>query len=106
MMTGTRMLALLVVWQQATGATRAMAQTPGREDFHAATAPGPHGAFTTPPSGDTTGYWQQFVNYRITATLDEAQHLVHGTADLTYVNNSPDTLHEMYFQQYLNAFRP
>ncbi|HEX8724162.1 MAG TPA: M1 family metallopeptidase [Gemmatimonadaceae bacterium] len=64
------------------------------------------GANTTPPSGDTTGYWQQSVDYRMTATLDEPQHLVHGTADLTYVNNSPDTLREMYFHQYLNAFRP
>ncbi len=87
--------------------TGVLAQTSvPREDFHAVAAPGPHGAFTTPPSGDTTGYWQQYVNYRITATLDEAVHAVHGVADLTYVNNSPDTLHEMYFQQYLNAFRP
>ena len=64
------------------------------------------GAYTTPPSGDTTGYWQQYVNYQMTATLDEPRHLVHGTADLTYVNNSPDTLREMFFHQYLNAFRP
>ncbi len=42
----------------------------------------------------------------MTATLDESQHLVHGAADLTYVNNSPDTLREMFFHQYLNAFRP
>ncbi len=64
------------------------------------------GATTTPPSGDTTGYWQQHVHYQIVATLDEPAHLVHGTATLVYVNHSPDTLHEMYFQQYLNAFRP
>ena len=25
---------------------------------------------------------------------------------LRYVNNSPDTLREMYFHQYLNAFKP
>ncbi len=64
------------------------------------------GANTTPAAGDTVGYWQQHVHYQIVATLDEAAHVVHGVAELTYVNQSPDTLHEMYFHQYLNAFRP
>ena len=61
---------------------------------------------TTPPSGDTTGYWQQRVGYTIVATLDEAQSKLHARATLVYVNNSPDTLREMYVHQYLNAFRP
>ncbi len=88
-MTTASVLALLLAFQQGPQGTS-----------------GIPGANTTPPSGDTTGYWQQFVDYRMTATLDESQHLVHGTADLTYVNNSPDTLREMFFHQYLNAFRP
>jgi hypothetical protein len=61
---------------------------------------------TTPPSGDTTGYWQQRVEYRITAQLDEKLQNVHATGELLYVNQSPDTLREMFFHQYLNAFRP
>lgn len=61
---------------------------------------------TTPPSGDTIGYWQQRIEYRITAQLDEKQQNVHATGELLYVNQSPDTLTEMYFHQYLNAFRP
>lgn len=61
---------------------------------------------TTPPSGDTTGYWQQGVHYRIVATLDEEQNKLRADGVLTYVNHSPDTLREMYFHQYLNAFRP
>lgn len=61
---------------------------------------------TTPPSGDTTGYWQQRIEYRITARLDEKEQNVHASGDLLYVNQSPDTLHEMFFHQYLNAFRP
>ncbi len=64
------------------------------------------GAFTTPPSGDTIGYWQQRVGYRIVATLDETAQRLHAVGELTYVNNSPDTLREMYVHQYLNAFRP
>ncbi|HVZ78524.1 MAG TPA: M1 family metallopeptidase, partial [Gemmatimonadaceae bacterium] len=64
------------------------------------------GANTTPASGDTTGYWQQHVSYRMVGTLDEATNVLHGVADLTYVNSSPDTLREFYVHQYLNAFRP
>ena len=61
---------------------------------------------TSPASGDTIGYWQQNVHYTIVATLDEAQTKLHGQGTLVYVNNSPDTLREMYVHQYLNAFRP
>jgi hypothetical protein len=64
------------------------------------------GAKSTPPSGDTLGYWQQRVSYRIVATLDEAAQRLRARGELTYVNNSPDTLREMYVHQYLNAFRP
>lgn len=61
---------------------------------------------TTPPSRDTVGYWQQRVRYVITATLDERRAAARGRASMTYVNNSPDTLRELYVHQYLNAFRP
>lgn len=63
-------------------------------------------AETTPPSGDTTGYWQQRVHYSVVATLDEEQTRLHARGTMVYVNNSPDTLREMFFHQYLNAFRP
>src|SRR5919109_692584 len=61
---------------------------------------------TTPPTGDTTGYWQQHVAYRIVARLDEKAGVVRASGELVYENHSPDTLREMYFHQYLNAFRP
>jgi hypothetical protein len=61
---------------------------------------------TTPPSGDTTGYWQQRVAYSIIVHLDEGLQGVTGQGQLRYVNNSPDTLREMYVHQYLNAFKP
>src|SRR5688500_3371933 len=62
--------------------------------------------FTSPPNGDTTGYWQQGVHYTIQASLDERAQKVRARGTLKYVNNSPDTLREMYLHQYLNAFRP
>ena len=61
---------------------------------------------TSPANGDTTGYWQQRVHYTIVASLDERAQKVSARATLRYVNNSPDTLREMYVHQYLNAFRP
>ena len=61
---------------------------------------------TSPAGGDTTGYWQQRVEYTIAATLDEQGQRVRARGQMKYVNNSPDTLREMYVHQYLNAFRP
>ena len=69
-------------------------------------APPQSQGFTTPPGGDTVGYWQQRVHYTITATLDERAQRVRARATLRYTNNSPDTLREMFVHQYLNAFRP
>lgn len=52
------------------------------------------------------GYWQQDVYYRMNASLDEVNDLVRGTVDLTYWNNSPDTLHQAFFHLYANAAQP
>ncbi len=57
-------------------------------------------------AGDTTGYWQQQVAYRITAALDEPSGVLTGHVSISYVNRSPDTLRDFYVHQYLNAFRP
>jgi len=57
-------------------------------------------------TGDTTGYWQQRVSYSIVVHLDEGLRGVTAQGRLHYVNNSPDTLREMFFHQYLNAFKP
>lgn len=49
-------------------------------------------------------YWQQDVNYRIYAKVNETEHVIEGAEELTYWNNSPDTLHYIYFHLYQNAF--
>ena len=49
-------------------------------------------------------YWQQDVHYNINATLVDSANLVDATETLTYYNNSPDTLREVYFHLYQNAF--
>ena len=52
------------------------------------------------------GYWQQDVHYHIKAAIDEKTDLVSGEEELTYTNNSPDTLYYVYFNLYQNAFQP
>ncbi|MFN8276117.1 MAG: M1 family aminopeptidase [Chitinophagales bacterium] len=53
-----------------------------------------------------TGYWQQDVAYQIEATLDETTDIITGSEQLTYTNQSPDTLYFVYFNLYQNAFQP
>lgn len=52
------------------------------------------------------GRWQQRVRYDMAVELDDATHRYTGTATLAYQNNSPDTLREVFFHLYFNAFRP
>jgi hypothetical protein len=61
---------------------------------------------TTPLFGDTIGYWQQRADYRIVATLDDTRGVLSAEGTLRYVNQSPDTLRELWLHQHLNAFRP
>jgi len=49
-------------------------------------------------------YWQQDVHYKIDAKINEQEHVIEGYENLTYWNNSPDTLRFVYFHLYQNAF--
>ena len=50
-------------------------------------------------------YFQQEVNYNITATLDDKTHTLTGTVEMTYINHSPDTLNEIWIHLWGNAFK-
>ena len=52
------------------------------------------------------GYWQQDVHYKISASINDVEESIEGIEKLTYYNNSPDTLNEIYFHLYQNAFTP
>ncbi len=51
-------------------------------------------------------YWQQKVEYRMEVKLDINTNRLTGTQHLTYWNNSPDSLHRVFFHLYWNAFQP
>ena len=52
------------------------------------------------------GYWQQDVQYKLKARIDEKTNIISAEETLTYYNNSPDTLSFVYFNLYQNAFQP
>ena len=56
--------------------------------------------------GFSQSYWQQKVSYVMDVELNTNTHQLTGTQELTYTNNSPDTLNKVYYHLYFNAFQP
>lgn len=50
-------------------------------------------------------YFQQEVRHRISVSLDDVKHTLTGLAEITYINHSPDTLKELWFHLYPNAYQ-
>ncbi len=51
-------------------------------------------------------YWQQRVVYDMNVNFDVKNHQFTGDQTLQYYNNSPDTLYNIYYHLYFNAFQP
>jgi hypothetical protein len=51
-------------------------------------------------------YWQNKVDYAITANLDDVKNTITGTVTITYKNNSPDKLPFVWLQLDQNLFAP
>ncbi|TXC78469.1 M1 family metallopeptidase [Luteibaculum oceani] len=56
-------------------------------------------------SGQTC-YWQQHVKYDMDVVLNEKNHQLSGEQVIDYTNNSPDTINEVFYHLYFNAFQP
>ena len=50
-------------------------------------------------------YFQQEVNYKIAATLNDSAHTLTGNIEIEYVNHSPDALPEIWMHLWGNAFK-
>ena len=51
-------------------------------------------------------YWQNFARYTITITATPPNRTIRGTEEITYINNSPDTLRSLVFKLILNSHKP
>jgi hypothetical protein len=52
------------------------------------------------------GYWQQKVDYRIDASLDQKTNRLRGSETITLHNTTPDTLQTIVLRLYQNYFTP
>lgn len=50
--------------------------------------------------------WQQHIFYEMDIDMDANTHQYSGKQKIVYTNNSPDTLHKVYYHLFLNAFQP
>ncbi|WP_370539745.1 M1 family metallopeptidase [Algoriphagus sp. Y33] len=53
-----------------------------------------------------TGRFQQAADYQMDVEMDVNTNQYKGTQVLVYTNNSPDTLHRVFYHLYYNAFQP
>ncbi len=63
------------------------------------------GLFGVTAQNNTT-YWQQHVDYKMDVEVDVEKFQYEGTQELVYSNNSPDTLYQVFYHLYFNAFQP
>ncbi len=49
--------------------------------------------------------WKQRVDTRIDVRLDDRKHMLHAFEEMTYTNNSPDTLRFIYIHLWPNAYK-
>lgn len=54
----------------------------------------------------STGYWQQQVDYKMDVTMNVKNYQYKGKQELVYTNNSTDTLKKVFYHLYPNAFQP
>ncbi len=55
---------------------------------------------------NNTSYWQQHVDYTMEVDMNVEDYNYTGKQELVYTNNSPDTLNQVFYHLYFNAFQP
>ncbi len=55
--------------------------------------------------GKSAKYWQQQADYNIQVQLDDILNSLEGYEKIVYTNNSPDTLHFIWFHLWPNAYK-
>ncbi len=55
---------------------------------------------------NNNSYWQQHVNYEMDVDIDVDKYQYKGTQKLSYTNNAPEALTQVFYHLYYNAFQP
>ncbi|MHA7056891.1 M1 family metallopeptidase [Aquimarina sp. M1] len=55
---------------------------------------------------NNTNYWQQHVDYKMSVDMNVKNFQYTGKQELVYTNNSPDSLFQVFYHLYFNAFQP
>jgi hypothetical protein len=50
-------------------------------------------------------YWQNTASYQLNVNFAPATRLISGVVDINYINNSPDTLKQIWFKLYPNLYK-
>ncbi|MDR6782548.1 hypothetical protein ABIE26_000964 [Pedobacter africanus] len=51
------------------------------------------------------GYWQNTADYKLKTNFDPASRVLKGEVEISYLNNSPDTLKQLWFKLYPNLYK-
>ncbi len=82
---------------------RPLPQTPEQERGFAAAV---RNGTRTKTGRPGPNYWQQDVDYDLTARLSPSDKRLEGTARITYTNNAPDTLDQLHLELLQNLHKP
>lgn len=99
-------LFVLILCLGLTSSTMAQEQSGSRpsESNHSSFRLPPPSPQRTPSGIPGPDYWQQQADYRIDVTLDPSIHRVEGTAIITYTNNAPQPLRNLWLHLDQNFF--
>ena len=64
------------------------------------------GLFCASLTMSAQGYWQQKVDYKMAVDFDHTNHQYTGKQTLTYFNQSPEEINQVFYHLYFNAFQP
>lgn len=63
-------------------------------------------ALSVAATAQNTAYWQQEANYTMDVTMDVNTFQYQGTQQISYTNNAPEALNQVFYHLYFNAFQP
>jgi len=57
-------------------------------------------------TAQNNAYWQQEANYTMAVEMDVNTYQYQGTQEIEYTNNAPESLSQVFYHLYFNAFQP